>query len=205
MNRNATDRYRLLLRAAPGDDPAAAHEFAWSALSDEERAEVIAEFAASPIRTASGGRMRESGAGAAGSGAGATSGAGSGSASRFRGAVPESARTGSIRSGGFGGGASRSGSGQAATHETASGDSSTTRSTARSGLTGGAGGTVLASLAAGLPGSAAWDGLTGGDGPGGRPGMFSRLLGGGPHGSGFGGPHGPGFGGPGGFGGGPGF
>ena len=201
MTRNATDRYRLLLRAAPGDDPAAAHEFAWSALSDEERAEVIAEFAASPIRTASGGRMRESGAGAAGSGAGATSGAGSGSASRFRGAVPESARTGSIRSGGFGGGASHSGSEQGAgqqaeSRETASSEtenreSSTIRTSARSGLTGGAGGTVLASLAAGLLGSAAWDGLTGGDGLGGRPGMVSRLLGGG-----FGGgPHGPGFGG----------
>lgn len=41
----------------------------------------------------------------------------------------------------------------------------------------GAGGTVLASLAAGFVGSAVWGSLTGGDGVGGRPGLLSRLFG----------------------------
>lgn len=58
-----------------------------------------------------------------------------------------------------------------------------------SSLTGslGGGGTVLASLAAGFVGSAVWSGLTGGDGVGGRPGLLSRLFGGGRRPGGLGG------------------
>lgn len=37
--------------------------------------------------------------------------------------------------------------------------------------------TLLASLAAGFVGSAAWSSVTGGDGVGGRPGLLARLLG----------------------------
>lgn len=45
------------------------------------------------------------------------------------------------------------------------------------GSQGGLGKTVLASLAAGVVGSAVWGTLTGNDGVGGRPGILSRLFG----------------------------
>ncbi|GMA20940.1 hypothetical protein MM440_00645 [Arsenicicoccus piscis] len=79
------------------------------------------------------------------------------------------------------------------------------------GSTGaGLGRTTLASLAAGFLGAAAWSTVTGGDGVGGRPGLLSRLFGGGQFGGGLGGllggqrgfgQGGYGFGGGGGFGG----
>lgn len=42
----------------------------------------------------------------------------------------------------------------------------------------GSGATIIASLAAGFLGSAVWDGLTGGDGIGGRRGFLTRIFGG---------------------------